>query len=166
VNGITQAGAAHAHTSPQPGEVDMLELLAFAVVAVALATPFVVPLMWGQLEQSSQDTAAVATQDELPIGPVSHTTLTVCGALIATSAFMHAANAQQFRPLPNDAEPLRMVEQCMEMVFGRSSGKEYMHMSQACLDGAGQGAHALGGPASPPPREETQMAGQTYTAPR
>jgi hypothetical protein len=28
----------------------MLSLLAFVVVAVALATPFVVPLMWGQLE--------------------------------------------------------------------------------------------------------------------
>jgi hypothetical protein len=28
----------------------MLSLLAFVVVAVALATPFVVPLIWGQLE--------------------------------------------------------------------------------------------------------------------
>ena len=28
----------------------MLNLLAFVVVAVGLATPFVVPLMWGQLE--------------------------------------------------------------------------------------------------------------------
>ena len=28
----------------------MLDLLAFVVVAVGLATPFVVPLMWGQLE--------------------------------------------------------------------------------------------------------------------
>jgi hypothetical protein len=30
----------------------MLDLLAFAVIAVALATPLVVPLMWGQLEGS------------------------------------------------------------------------------------------------------------------
>ena len=29
----------------------MLSLLAFVVVAVGLATPFVVPLMWGQLEK-------------------------------------------------------------------------------------------------------------------
>jgi hypothetical protein len=28
----------------------MLDLLAFAVVAVALATPLVIPLMWGRLE--------------------------------------------------------------------------------------------------------------------
>jgi hypothetical protein len=33
-------------------EVDMLNLLAFAVVVVALATPWVVPLMWGYIEQS------------------------------------------------------------------------------------------------------------------
>jgi hypothetical protein len=33
----------------------MLELLAFAILAVALAAPFAVPLMWGQIEQSSQD---------------------------------------------------------------------------------------------------------------
>jgi hypothetical protein len=30
----------------------MLDVLAFAVVAVALATPFVVPLLWGQIEQT------------------------------------------------------------------------------------------------------------------
>jgi len=34
----------------KPKEVQMLDLLAFVVVAVGLATPFVVPLMWGQLE--------------------------------------------------------------------------------------------------------------------
>ena len=28
----------------------MLDLLAFAVIAVALATPLVIPLMWNQLE--------------------------------------------------------------------------------------------------------------------
>ena len=38
----------------------MLGLLAFAILAVALAAPFVVPLMWGQIEQSSQDEAAAA----------------------------------------------------------------------------------------------------------
>ena len=30
----------------------MLSLLAFVVVAVGLATPLVVPLMWGQLEKA------------------------------------------------------------------------------------------------------------------
>jgi hypothetical protein len=30
----------------------MLSLLAFVVVAVGLATPSVVPLMWGQLEKA------------------------------------------------------------------------------------------------------------------
>jgi hypothetical protein len=30
----------------------MLSLLAFAVVAVAIATPLVVPVMWGQLEDA------------------------------------------------------------------------------------------------------------------
>jgi hypothetical protein len=28
----------------------LLDVLAFAVVAVALGTPFVVPLMWGRIE--------------------------------------------------------------------------------------------------------------------
>ena len=37
---------------PQPKEAPMLSLLAFVVVAVALATPLVVPLMWGQLEKA------------------------------------------------------------------------------------------------------------------
>jgi hypothetical protein len=30
----------------------MLDVLAFAVVAVALATPFIVPLLWGQIEKT------------------------------------------------------------------------------------------------------------------
>ena len=112
----------------------MLELFAFAVVAVALATPFVVPLIWGQLEQSSQDTAAAA-QDELSIGPAGPRIVTVCAALIAASAFMQAADAQQFRrPLPNDPERFRMIEECLEMTFGRSGGKETSHMYRACID--------------------------------
>jgi hypothetical protein len=41
----------------------MFEQLAFALLAVALAAPFLVPLLWSQLGQSRQDTAAVA-QDE------------------------------------------------------------------------------------------------------
>jgi hypothetical protein len=94
----------------------MLDLLAFAVVAVALATPFVVPLMWGQ----GQKTLVGA--------------LTVCAALIAASDFMQAADAQQFqRPLPNDPERFRMIEDCVEMTFGRSAGKEPM-LYQACID--------------------------------
>jgi hypothetical protein len=112
----------------------MLELFAFAFLAVALATPFVVPLMWGQLEQSSQDTPGAA-QDELPIGRAGRGIVTVCAALIAASAFMQAAYAQQVRrPLPNDPEQLRVIEECMEMMFGRSGGKEHMyHMYQACM---------------------------------
>ena len=105
---------------PAAREVDMLELFAFAVVAVALATPFVVPLIWGRLEQSSQDTAAAA-QDELPTGRVGDRTATVCAALIAFSAFMQAADAQ---PLPNDRERFRMIEECLELTLGRSGGKE------------------------------------------
>jgi hypothetical protein len=92
----------------------MLDLLAFAVVAVALATPFVVPLMWGQ----GQKTLVGA--------------LTVCAALIAASDFMQAADAQQ-RPLPNDPERVRMIENCVETTFGRPAGKEHI-LYQACID--------------------------------
>ena len=92
----------------------MLDLLAFAVVAVALATPFVVPLMWGQ---------------KTLVGA-----LTVCAALIAASAFMQAADAQQFqRPLPNDPEQFRMIEDCVEILFGRPAGNEHM-LYQACIE--------------------------------
>jgi hypothetical protein len=42
----------------------MVELLAFAILAVALAAPFVVPLMWGQIEQSSQDAARQSARAE------------------------------------------------------------------------------------------------------
>jgi hypothetical protein len=45
------------HSPPARG-VDMFEQLAFALVAVALAAPFLVPLLWSQLGQSSKDTAA------------------------------------------------------------------------------------------------------------
>jgi hypothetical protein len=34
------------------GEMAMLSVLTFAVVAVALGMPFVVPLMWGRIEQA------------------------------------------------------------------------------------------------------------------
>ena len=38
------------------------------------------------------------------------------GALIAVSAFMQAADAQQFRkPRPDDPERLRMIRECMDM---------------------------------------------------
>jgi hypothetical protein len=134
VNGITQVVAGRAYIPRQPGEMDMLELLAFAVVAVALATPFGVPSMWGQVERSSRDTAAAA-QDEPRIGPARRRIVTVCAALIAASAFMQAADAQQSRRiLPNDPERLRMIEECMDRMFGRSGGKEHMyHMYQACM---------------------------------
>ena len=36
----------------------MIDLLAFAVVATALGTPFFVNLLWGQLEQPSDPRAA------------------------------------------------------------------------------------------------------------
>jgi hypothetical protein len=93
----------------------MLSFLAFAVVAVALATPFAVPLIWGQ---------------KTLVGA-----LTVCAALIAASALMQAADAQEARrPLPNDPEQFRMIEECLELTFGRSGGKETYHMYQACMD--------------------------------
>jgi hypothetical protein len=38
---------------PQAKDAPMFSLLTFVVVAVGLATPFVVPLMWGQLETGS-----------------------------------------------------------------------------------------------------------------
>ena len=135
MNGITQAVAGRAYIPGNQGRWIMVELLAFAFLAVALATPFVVPLMWGQLEQSSQD-APAAAPDELPIGHrAGRGTVTVCAALIAASAFVQAADAQQVRrPLPNDPEQLRTIEECMDMMFGRSGGKEHMyHMYQACM---------------------------------
>ena len=134
VNGITQAVAGRAYIPGNQGRWIMVELLAFAFLAVALATPFVVPLMWGQFEQSSRDTPAAA-QDERPIGPAGRRIVTVCAALIAASAFMQAADAQQVRrPLPNDPEQLRAIEECTEKMFGRSGGTEQMyHMYQACM---------------------------------
>jgi hypothetical protein len=91
----------------------MLELLAFAVVAVALATPFDVARMWGE---------------KTLVGA-----LTVGAALIAASA-SQAADAQQFqRPLPNHPEQFRMTEDCVEMTFGRPAGNEHM-LYQACIE--------------------------------
>jgi hypothetical protein len=112
----------------------MLEQLAFALVAAALAAPFLVPLLWSQLGQSSQDTAAVG-QDEQPIRPVGRKTATVGAVLIAASAFGQTADAQQsWRPLPNDLEQFRMIEECLELTFGRSGGKDTTRMYAACLD--------------------------------
>ena len=51
----------------------MFEQLAFALVAVALAAPFLVPLLWSQIGLSSHDQVTVA-QDERPIGPVKEMT--------------------------------------------------------------------------------------------
>ena len=111
----------------------MLEQLAFALVAVALAAPFLVPLLWSQFGQSSQDRAAVA-HDEQPIRPVGRKIATVA-VLIAASAFVQTADAQQsWRPLPNDPEQFRMIEECLELTFGRSGGKETTRMYEACLD--------------------------------
>ena len=112
----------------------MLEQLAFALVAVALAAPFLVPLLWSQLGQSSQDTAAVG-KDEQPIRPVARTIATVGALIIATSTFVKTADAQQsWRPLPNDPEQFRTIEECLELTFGRSGGKETARMYEACLD--------------------------------
>ena len=112
----------------------MLEQLAFALVAVALAAPFLVPLLWSQLGQSSQDTAVVA-QDAQPVRPVGRRIATVGAVLIAVSAFVHTADAQQsWRPLPNDPEQFRMIEECLDLTFGRSGGKETARMYEACLD--------------------------------
>jgi len=85
----------------------MLEQLAFALVAVALAAPFLVPLLWSLVGQSSHDQVAVA-QDERPIGPVGRKIATVGAVLMAVSAFVQTADAQQsWRPLPNDPEQFR-----------------------------------------------------------
>ena len=48
---------------------------------------------------------------------------------------MQAADAQQVRrPLPNDPEQLRAIEECTEKMFGRFGGTEQMyHMYQACM---------------------------------
>jgi hypothetical protein len=101
---------------------------------VALAAPFLVPLLWGQLGQSSHDQVAVA-QDERPIGPVGRKIPTVGALLMVASAFVQTADAQQsWRPLPNDPEQLRMIEDCLELTFGRSGGKETTQMYEACLD--------------------------------
>ena len=62
----------------------MLEQLVFALVAVALAAPFLVPVLLSQLGQSSQDTAAVA-QDERPIHLVGRKIATVGAVVIAAS---------------------------------------------------------------------------------
>jgi hypothetical protein len=91
----------------------MLSLLALAVIAVTLVTPVAVPIMWRYIEGRAP---------------------TVGAALIAASTFTQAADAQQSRrPLPNDPERFRMIEDCVEMPFGRSAGKEPM-LYQACID--------------------------------
>jgi hypothetical protein len=112
--------------------MDMLEQLAFALVAVALAAPILVPFLWGQQEQSSRGTAVA--QDKQPIHSVGRRIATVGAVLIATSAFVQTADAQQWRPLPNDPEQFRMIEECLELTFGRSGGKETTRMYEACLD--------------------------------
>ena len=90
---------------------------------MALAAPFLVPLLWSQLGQSSQDTAVVA-QDAQPVRPVGRRIATVGAVLIAASAFVQTADAQQsWRPLPNDPEQFRMIEECLELTFVRSGGK-------------------------------------------
>jgi hypothetical protein len=114
--------------------MEMFEQLAFALVAVALAAPFLVPLLWSRVGQSSHDQVAVA-QDERPIGPVGRKIATVGAVLMAVSAFVQTADAQQsWRPLPNDPEQFRMIEYCLELTFGRSGGKETTQMYEACLD--------------------------------
>jgi hypothetical protein len=116
----------------------LIELLAFTVVAVALAAPFVVPLMWGQIEQSSQDRAAAAQHEPSAAQPAKTLVgaVTVCAALIAASAFMHAADAKEFRqPRPADPERLRMIEECMAMNRKNTYSYSRMveHMYHACM---------------------------------
>jgi hypothetical protein len=65
------------------------------------------------------------------------------GALIAASAFMQAADAQQFRPpRPDDPERLRMIRHCMQMNRKHNTdgsyprgGKERMHHACMANDG-------------------------------
>jgi hypothetical protein len=70
---ITDLAAQNTHTPHGPGEMEMFEQLVFALVAVALAAPFLVPLLWSQIGLSSHDQVTVA-QDERPIGPVKEMT--------------------------------------------------------------------------------------------
>jgi hypothetical protein len=113
----------------------MLEQLAFTLVAVALAAPFLLPLLWSQLEQSGQNTVAAAEEDERPIGPVGRRISTLGAVLIAALALVQTADAQQSRrPLPNDPEQFRMIEECLELTFGRSGGRETNRMYEACLN--------------------------------
>ena len=111
----------------------MLEQLAFALVAMALGAPLV-PVLLSQQGQSGQDTAAVA-QDKQPIHSVGRKIATAGAVLIAISAFVQTADAQQsWRPLSNDPEQFRMIEECLDLTFGRSGGKETTRMYEACLD--------------------------------
>jgi hypothetical protein len=69
-------------------------------------------------------------------------TVTVGAALIIASAFMQAADAQQFRqPRSDDPERLRVIRECMEM--NRNNTYQYSrtvgHMYHACM--ANQGHH-------------------------
>jgi hypothetical protein len=120
--------------------MDLLQQLAFTLVAVALAAPSLVPLLWSQLEQSGQNTAAAAQEsaavrDEPPIGSVGRKISTFGAVLIAASAFVQTADAHQsWRPLPNDPEQFRMIEECLELTFGRSGGRETTRMYEACPD--------------------------------
>jgi hypothetical protein len=41
---------------------------------------------------------------------------------------------QSWRPLPNDPEQFGMIEECLELTFGRSGGKETTRMYEACLN--------------------------------
>ena len=79
----------------------MLELFAFALVAVALAAPFVVPLIWGQLEQSSQDTephktSGRAAQSAAKLQPFARP--------LAASLRPDRRRSAVRRPLPNDPD--------------------------------------------------------------
>jgi hypothetical protein len=91
----------------------------------ALATPVLILLLWSHLGSSSQDTAAAA-QDEQPLRPFGRKIGAVGAVLIATSAVVLPADAQQSR------RPL--IEECLEQTFGRSGGKETAPRCEACLD--------------------------------
>ena len=114
-----------------PVDLRALELLAFALVQ---SLSRYLPSIWGQIEQSTQNTTE-APQGERLNGPVRRKIVTVCVTLIVASTFMQTADAQQSRrSLPNDPEQFRMVEECLELTFGRSGGKETARMYEACLD--------------------------------
>ena len=79
----------------------MLEQLAFALVAVALAAPILLPLLWSQLGQSSQDQAAV-TQDERTSGQRAAKSQPLSASAVPVSQLVDRRQADAARRIAGD----------------------------------------------------------------